>query len=344
MSIQYGTRIITFQPTINMAGNLPGLFSTTLFFPNQASHGVNIDTGSVGIVVPIATLQDGEGNFQPWAQPAGETLTFTYEPSGNTRTGPVVVVTGLQVGDGTPQGTTVLGPVRVMACTNDDTVYMLGVGIGLEAKATLTPSGNAATALDNPFLNLRDMLEPDPAVLPAYALTAALQDNGRHGLVTLGQTVDSLQGYRFLPLVADSSSPSGLQLPWVQLTVTPQGGTPIQTQAQMLMDAGITNMFIGVVPEPQPPIPWLNTAITIQAEDEAGVTALNYSFVNTQPADGPSPNVNCDPSQPASPSRILNGGPSPQGGSFLNTGVHLLAAYDYVVDAVNTRLGLRPRS
>ncbi|TWB28494.1 hypothetical protein [Nitrospirillum bahiense] len=344
MSIQYGTRTITFQPTIDMAGDLPGLFSTTLFFPNQASHGVNIDTGSVGIVVPIATLQDGEGNFQPWAQPTGETLTFTYEPSGNTRTGPIVVVTGLQVGDGTPQGTAVLGPVRVMACTNDDTVYMLGVGIGLEAKATLSPSGNAATALDNPFLSLRDMLEPNPAVLPAYALTAALQADGRHGLVTLGQTIDSLQGYRFLPLVADSSSPSGLQLPWVQLTVTPQGGTPIQTQAQMLMDAGITNMFIGVIPEPQPPIPWLNTAVTIQAEDESGATALNYSFVNSQPADGPGPNVNCDPSQPASPSRILNGGPSPQDGSFLNTGVHLLAAYDYVVDAVNTRLGLRPRS
>ncbi|MEE3624576.1 hypothetical protein UCD39_11325 [Nitrospirillum sp. BR 11752] len=344
MSIQYGTRTITFQPSIDMAGTLPGLFSTTLFFPNQTSHGVNIDTGSVGIVVPIAALQDGQGNFLPWAVPTDETLTFIYEPSGNTRTGPVVTVTGLQVGDGTPEHTVVLGPVRVMACTNVDDVHMLGVGIGLEAKATLAPSGNAATALDNPFLNLRDMLGDSPTLLPAYALTAALQEDGRYGLITLGQTADSLQGYRFLPLTPDADSPSGLQLPWVQLSVTPAGGIPIDTRAQLLMDAGITNMFIGIIPKPDTPIDWLNAAIAIQAQDGDGETALDYSFVNTNPADGPGPNVNCDPNQPASPSRILNGGPSPQGGSFINTGVHLLAAYDYVVDAANDRLGLRPRS
>ena len=359
MTIQYGTEILTLQPELQVQNGLPSLFYTSLALPVPGSQPrrVNIDTGSVGFVIPQSLLIDPTTDtYYPWAESTSETMTVIYEPSGTTTSGPIVRVSGLSLQSG---NTTIpIGPVRVLAHTEGSDSFMMGVGVGLEAKSHYgmadapQPWTSAATALDNPFLNIVGMSrEPGAPFRTAYVMSAATYD-GTPGLVTFGQTAQSLDGFHFVPMPADAASPAGFQLPWISVTMTPAGGSSIQTTAQILMDAGIENMFLSVY-EPSPPpqgvtatkrpiADWTNAEVRVHATDSAGQTVLDYTFVNGNP--GTEPFHNTDPNQIASPSEILNGGPSPQGGSFINTGGHLLALYDYVVDAGNCRMGFRLRS
>ncbi len=360
MSTQYGTTTVALKPELQVQNGIPGRFYAMLNFPASgiAPKRFNIDTGSVGFVLPHSLLlaDPATNSYYPWAVPTGETMTIVYEPSGVTTSGPIVTVSGLSLQG--VDGPIPIGPVKVLAHTDGADSFMMGVGFGLEAISHFgmadapKPWVSAATALDNPFLNIEGMSrEPGAPFLAAYTMSAAEYDGGP-GLVTFGQTADSLAGFRFVPLSADPGSPAGFQLPWVSLTVAPAGGNLQQTQAQILMDAGIESMFLSVC-EPSPPpagvtatkLPvadWTNAAVRIQAADASGDTVLDYSFVNGDPVAQPFHNT--DPLQPASPTEILNGGHSPQGGSFVNTGVHLLALYDYVLDAANSRLGFRRRA
>lgn len=343
--------------SVSPAG-VPGQFFTELVLPTGVKEKVNIDTGSVGIVIPHTLVVDASGNYYPWAEPTGGVLELIYEPSGDTISGPVVRLSGLTLGD----GSIAIGPVRALAYTQGSGTYMLGVGFGLEAKSQwLTPppnagGGAAALCLDNPFLAIEGMSRtPGAAFQAAYTLSAAGGASPSAGSVTFGQTPDSITGFRFLSLTADPNSPSGFQLPWIDVAVTPQGQAPLPvTRAQLLMDAGIPGMFLGVF-QPSPPASgasspvatsWPGARIAVSATDAAGAPVLQYAFTDANPQLDRTQAVfwNTDPNETASPSAVLHGGPSPQGGSFINTGVHVLARYDYHFDAVNARVGFRPRT
>lgn len=357
MAYQYGSQTATILPKVRSAQDgLVGPFFTTLCLPGGATTTVNIDTGSVGFVLPATMLQDQSGAFLPWVKSTGQRMTLTYKPSTVTVSGTIVEVTGLTLTD-VPEGETPIeiGTVRALAHDGSAAPYMMGVGFGLQAQSYMDdpngqplPGVSTNTALDNPFMNVVGMSrEPGAPFQAGYSLSAY----GR-GKVTLGQTADTLAGFRFMPLTADPTSPSGYQLPWVDVRVTSPDGGAVQTKAQMLMDAGIENMFLAVY-EPSPPaagtspahlhIDWAGKAVGIQARDAAGALVVDYGFVNANPSADAHANTNTDLDQPASPSTVLPGGPSPQGGSFLNTGVHPLAIYDYAVDFVNGQLGFRLR-
>lgn len=343
--------------SVSPAG-VPGQFFTDLMLPSTVRRRVNIDTGSVGIVIPHELVVDASGQYYPWAEPTGGILELIYEPSGDTISGPVVRLSGLTLGD----GSIAIGPVRALAYTQGSGTFMLGVGFGLEAKSkwlTAPPgagAGAAALCLDNPFLAIEGMSPaPGATFQAAYTLSAAGGASPSAGAVTFGQTPQSIAGFRFLSVTRDPESPSGFQLPWVDVAVTPAGQAPLPvTRAQLLMDAGIPGMFLGVFQpsppagSPSSPVPasWPGARIVVSAADGAGAPVLEYAFTNVNPQLDRTQAVywNTDPNEKASPSAVLHGGPSPQGGSFINTGVHVLARYDYHFDAVNARVGFRPRA
>lgn len=358
MAIQYGTTTKTLQPELQVQNGIPTLFYAHVTFPAPeiGAKLFNIDTGSVGFVIPKSLLlQPGTTSYYPWVEPTGQTMTMIYKPSGVSPTGEIVTITGLTLQG--VDGTIPVGPVKALAHDETTHTFMMGVGFGLQAISHYGPVDqpqpwtSAAGALDNPFLNLVGMSrDPGAPFQAAYAMSAATF-GGVNGKVVFGQTEELLEGFRFLPITPDPASPAGFQLPWVDLTVTLPGQAPVETSAQLLMDAGIENMFLGVF-QPSPPPPggsanqlkvadWTNAEVRIRAADAAGFPVIDYLFVNRDPQ-----KVQfhlTDANQPASPNEILNGGPSPQGGSYINTGVHLLALYDYVLDAANNRLGFRVR-
>ena len=351
----YGTRFLTFQPIMETSPpGVPEKILTNLKFPNGISKQVDIDTGSLGIVIPHELVSDPvTGNYYPWAAPTGQIMTIIYMPSKVTISGPLVKVSGLTLADGRIP----IDPVTVLAYTLGHDTYMMGIGFGLEAIGhfgypNAPQPGSTATALDNPLLAVTGMSrEPGADFQAAYSLTAAVQSDGSAGQVTLGQTAASVAGFRFLPIAPRSTAPAGYELPWIDVTVTPAGTSsqPVTSRAQMLMDTGIGSMFLAFF-TPSPPRPGQvaqpvplslpGAAVRIQARDGAGNTVLDYGFVNAH-AGGDSRSPNTDKGQPASPSEILHGGHSPQGGSFINTGIHVLALYDYHVDATFGQVGFR---
>lgn len=348
----------TLQHELSVSEGVPGLFFTDLVLPSGERRRVNIDTGSVGIVIPHELVVDASGQYHPWAEPTGGVLELIYEPSGDTISGPVVRLSGLTLGD----GSIAIGPVRALAYTQGSGTFMLGVGFGLEARSQWLTApenaggGAAALCLDNPFLAIEGMSRaPGAAFQAAYTLSAAGGTSPNAGKVTFGQTPESIAGFRFLSARPDAESPSGFQLPWVDVAVAPQGQEPLPlTRAQLLMDAGIPGMFLGIflpsamAASPATPVAarWPGARIAISAADGSGQRVLEYAFTNANPQLDRTRAVywNTDPNEKASPSAVLHGGPSPQGGSFVNTGVHVLARYDYHFDAVNGRVGFRPRA
>lgn len=345
----YGCELQVYAPELQVLGGVVGLFYTHLRLPSGEAVRVNIDTGSVGIVIPQSLVVSPSGTYYPWAEPTGESMEIVYRPSNDTISGPVVVLRGLRLGAGEIE----LGPVRALAHTGGGT-FMLGVGFGFEAiNRYLAPAElagtSAATALDNPFLNIRGMSrEPGAPFQAAYSISA-FGPGASPGRITFGQTAESLAGYAFLPLRANDSVPSGFELPWVNLTVTPlEEDTLPTTRARLLIDTGISSMFLGIF-EPSPPVSGMSSrrvdvdllgaAVNIYGADAAGEVVLNHTFVNSKPGDGV--HWICDANEKASPSKIMSGG-SPQTGSFINTGVHLLSKYDLHFDAVYGQLGLRP--
>ena len=134
MTIQYGTQTLTLQPGLQVENGLPSLFYAQLSLPvsNSTPRQVNIDTGSVGFVIPNSLLIDqNTGTYYPWAVPMGETMTIICEPSGTTISGPIVTVSGLSLAG--ENGPILIGPVKVLAHTDGADTFMMGVGIGLQA-------------------------------------------------------------------------------------------------------------------------------------------------------------------------------------------------------------------
>jgi hypothetical protein len=131
------------------------------------------------------------------------------------------------------------------------------------------------------------------------------------------------------------------------LDTTADGNPLPTTRAQLLVDIGIVSSFIGIF-NPSPPNPGVpSTRVDV---DWLGVTATSMGR-------GARVNRRCSTASPTS-SRVrglLEHRPrreslaeqrharwQSQTGSFINTGVHLLANYDYHFDAVNGRVGFRP--
>ena len=278
---------------------------------------VNLDTGSIGLVVPYAFVHDESNVCYKWAVSTGKTMTRKYEPSGITFTGTIYNLSELYFLD--PENNRVnLGTITALVCDPaPHSPCMLGVALGS------MPSLPDAL-LDNAFLNVENASSASPSpqtyslhltTSPEYTIT-----------VTLGQASEDLIGYSLIPLVANAACGSGFQMPYLDVSVTPPGNASVTGPCQLLMDCGISGMFF----HSGSPITGslLNAAFEISVHDAPNI---RYAFTNGTP-----------PTGPGAPAAVMPGGPGPQGQGYVNTGIHFLNVFDYFVDGVNGKMGFRP--
>lgn len=191
--------------------------------------------------------------------------------------------------------------------------FMFGVGFG---------RGKEAHPERNPFLTLKPMLAG--TMRPGYTIT--------HSGYTLGLTSENAAGYVFQKLTPREVSADAAKVsPHLKDYVTAPGSIIVGDKPELpvltLLDTGLTNMMIGQpglaeraeVPE--------GTKITVKLLGGQ----LSYSFTVG------------DSKNPAVPRRVTYTTPSataPQGS--LNTGLRALANFDYLYDAREGYLGLKP--
>jgi hypothetical protein len=281
---------------------------------------LQVDTGSCGVIVGASDVP----NIDPKA-PAGEitysssgieldgvwtpaTVTFldSKDASGNMATAfvPVLAVNERKVHPGAVNG----GKVKP---SKNPKSFMMGIGTG---------RGFESHQDRNPWVNLKEMQAG--TMRRGYTIT-------RNG-ITLGLTNDSVgPGYLFeklQPHIGTSTTAptaSGAPKDWDSSTgwVTVAGVK--KPEAQMLLDTGLTNMMIVSPNETDLTEVGEGTDITVNLL--AG--KLHYDFKVG------------DKNNPATPKKVtfVN-----RPHSLVNTGLKVLALYDYLYDDDGGYIGLRP--
>lgn len=197
---------------------------------------------------------------------------------------------------------------------------------GAEAAQGVDPALQPGARVRNAFLSLTDMGTPTApgAMRPAYLVT-------RRG-VWLGLTPDMLEGFHFLKLQKLDANGDWGPIP---ACISVDGRAP-PACGIALVDTGVTTMFLTLPPtqladRAQKPA---GAPLSLAPGAELNVTfgppgsTISYGF-RTGDADAAS----------APGAIILN----PRGARvFVNTGVRLLNAYDYLYDAEGGFVGFRP--
>jgi hypothetical protein len=285
-----------------------------------------IDTGSLGVVVPLADLgPDAVG-------PAGPGRKY-YDSSGNTYAGNYYLApVSLRLADGSIAQT---HPIMVLAittayCTGDNpkclanppkpTLHYLGVGFD---RNNNTAEDQFDSPADNAFLQLTDATDGTD-VSPGYVLTGST--------LTLG--IASTSGFALAPLAANSSVPGDWNAAPGCFSF-PDLPEPNQFCGSLLLDVGIAEMFLELAPAQRPAaavdsanqVP-LGTAMEILVGTPADA-AMSYQFTLSEnpPADSPQPSY-IDWND--------------QGAVFVNTGRHPLYSFDYLYDARCGHVGFQP--
>lgn len=286
------------------------------------AHSFNLDTGSVGILLPAEEIPNFDGK--------GEPASITYLSSGvhleGVRTTVAVTFPDSQGPDGKP----VVAHVPVIAvtkhsctgkgvnsahCSEDGPVrtHMMGVGFG-------RGEGSADAQKKNPFVML-DAME-NGSMRRGYMLT-------RDG-VQLGLNAESVGKdfvYQKLEVrpetaAADFKGPRDY--------VTAPGTFSVNDKRVMmgtiLMDTGLTNMMLAVPGGPQEGGVPNGTKIGIDLLSGK----LHYEFTVGDP-DGKAVPRKVDWVRAAH-------------GVYVNTGLRALSLFDYLYDAEGGYLALRPRS
>lgn len=282
---------------------------------------LQIDTGSVGVVVGAADV--------PNIDPNGRPGSITYSSSGVELDGvwTPVTITFPDAKDDHGNIATAVVPVLAVAerkihpgavnsgkfkPTKDPRVFMFGVGSG---------RGKEVHQERNPWLNLKEMQAG--AMRRGYMLT-------REG-ITLGLTTAAVgRGYVFEKLQehlpAPGSPPAATNAPkdWDSSQGWVVVGGKRQVTSGMLLDTGLTNMMIE--------LPEVNAASDVAEGTEVDVFLLsgrlNYRFTVG------------DTKNPAAPRKVSWTRRST--GPLVNTGLRALANFDYLYDADGGYLGLRP--
>ena len=281
-----------------------------------------IDTGSLGVIVPASEL--GPDAIGPGA--AGTTF---YDSSGNTYAGNYYIApVSFALADGTVVSS---APIKVLGITSaycakgypkcdanppKPNLHYLGVGFD---RGTTNPGDQLGQPADNPFLNLTNS-DGGTNVSPGYVLGGSA--------ITVGIT--STAGYGTVPLTPSTTVPGD----WLTMSGCygfPELPVPNQFCGTLLLDVGITEMFIDLDASERPAgaedagCDEAKTACKVPdgvamqiIAGSPGAPAASYQFsVAAQPT-GPAPTF----AQWIESSQV-----------FVNTGRRPLFAYDYLYDA-----------
>jgi hypothetical protein len=268
-----------------------------------APHLFEIDTGSVGALVPRQSLGPAYQNFDRSLD-----VTFEYVSSGKVYCGQWVkapVILGVpETWDG--DGDYPMAEVEVFAVDRptDFDGGILGVGFAIGGLADGGPARN-------PLLHLTYHGEK---LRRGYIIRT--QD------LEAGLTSANTGGFAFVELQRNADGGD-----WMQPTGTLALPNNFSVDLPVLVDTGVPEMLLWLSPADRPPgttnaskMP-NGVAVTVSAPN---ASALQYSFVTG------------DATDPAAPSAV-----EWRNGTRINTGRHILASADYLYDAARGMIGFR---
>ncbi|MBS2535872.1 hypothetical protein KGQ20_24215 [Catenulispora sp. NF23] len=311
-------------PTVSTAAtNLADGLSLAVNVGGGPTRDVEVDTGSLGFVI-------ARGALGPGAVDTGKAGFIEYTSSGKILSGEYFLAA---VSFQRPQGAVATVPIRVLGvtasscasgypgCTPDSDISKVGMlGVGYSEYAKTDSPG--PTSADNAFLQLAAM--HNGQAQPGYIVT--------RGGVTLGLTAQQIASFHTVHL-ASAPPPSGTGSDIESMPgcfAFPDHGDASHC-GSILFDTGISKMIVGL-PTADRPAP-IATAIPDGTRIKVGTPNL------TGPAFGYTTTVG-DPGDPIAPL----GNPAASWAhdtAFVNTGRELLAAYDYLYDAVGRQSGFR---
>ena len=276
-----------------------------------------VDTGSLGVIVPIADLPTGAAaNWIGPGPPGQKAYTSNGKNSftGNYYLAPV----SLQQSNGGAVGTS---RIMVLVLSAGQSLHYLGIGFNRENYAF---EDLFQTPADNAFLHLTDDSNGTD-ISPGYQIGAAS--------VSLGVT--STSGYNLIPLTS-----AGAQVPGEYADAAGCFNFPGAIDnagpfcGNMLFDIGIGDMYLGIDDFQRP------------AGYDTGQLVTTGDTVNI---------IGGSPSSPALCYSFTSGGnslitpyaanwvqPPTACGVFFNTGRVGLAAYNYTYDATCGNIGFQP--
>jgi hypothetical protein len=278
-----------------------------------------VDTGSVGMILSAEDV--------PHIDPAAKPGQITYSSSGVQLLGVWTTAT-VTFPDARSAHGVATAVVPVLAVTSETCTgsgvnsghchaqdhphpHMLGIGFG---------RGQESHPEKNAFLNLTEM--QNGSMTRGYILT--------HAGIVLGLSAKSVgDGFVWQKLKEKPVSPETAQLaPALKDWETAPGSFAVKDVPSgpgvVLIDTGLTNLMLASTDGPRKGDVPDATPITIQLLDGK----LPYRFTVGDQAD------------PLTPSRVS--WVAPTHGVYVNTGLHALAQFDYLFDADQGWLALRP--
>jgi hypothetical protein len=271
-----------------------------------APHLFEIDTGSVGVLVPRQRLGPAYQNFD-----ASLDVKFEYVSSGTVYCGQWVkapVILGVpETWDG--DGDYPMAEVEVFAVDRptDFDGGILGVGFAIGGLADGGPARN-------PLLHLTYQGEK---LRRGYIIRSQGLD--------AGLTSANTDGFAFVELQRNADNDD-----WMQPMGTLGLPNDFSVDLPLLIDTGVPEMLLWLSPADRPSGSANATqvaagvAVTITAPAAPNAPALQYSFVTG------------DATDPAAPSAV-----EWRNGTGINTGRHILASADYLYDAARGMIGFR---
>ncbi len=328
---------------VPLAGTLPGALQVradvgyTAASPETTLNIYTIDTGSLGVVVPISELPNNGNVIGP-----GAPGVKYYDSSGNTFSGfyylaPVRIKHAS--GDVITQPIMVLG-INKAYCTGpttkacysnppSPTLHYLGVGFNRNS-STANDLFNSPTA--NAFLHLTDN-NNGTDITPGYILSP--NDMTAATGLTLG--IKSTTDYNILDLTPNTSVPGDFnaQAGCYQF---PNSPTPNQFCGTALLDVGIDYMFIDL-----PRAEW--PAGTHDANDEVPVGTLMHILMGSISSPALHYNFNAvqgvPPADTATPTKVQW---IDNASIFVNTGRRPLYIYNYMYNGQCGQVGFKSLS
>lgn len=293
---------------------------------DNLSTTVLIDTGSYETVLPRSILDGILTDEQLSKYPAA---SISYSSSGNAGTG---VWVPMKIALTTVDGSTAVTTIPVIIPTDGTKFWMMGVGfnIGRGAPASLPDT----STYGNAFFNIGQMA--DGSMSRGYVIDGS----GIHlGL----DTADVGQGWAFQKLQPSArAAPAGAPPDWQPATIAgtleypatgagKPGAVGELPPGNLLMDTGVSKSFV-------------KTTDGLPAATNG--TKASFNLFGTDGEVGYRYTLGAGDAQaPTSDGRALSTGRSqPGAGTFVNTGQHFLSGFDYLYDADNGYLGVRPNA
>jgi hypothetical protein len=286
--------------------NLSDGFHVFAAIGGGAPHLFEIDTGSVGILVPRASLGPEYQTFDP-----SKDIEFQLVSSGDVYWGQWVIVPAIL---GVPAGWDGGGDypsaeIEVFAVDRPAEFDggLLGIGFAIGGLADGGPARN-------PLLHLTYQGE---RLHSGYVLNAQGIDAGLNSVNTAG--------FAFVQLQRNQSGDD-----WMQPVGTLGLPNGFSIDLPVLVDTGIDEMLLWLETSQRPPelaaysVFPTGVQVAIAVPPSSPTPALRYSFVTG------------DPSEPMAPSAV-----EWREGRGINTGRDLLVGIDYLYDAASGNVGFR---